>query len=266
MARRKLKKRAEDTRGKIIIGVSMLGLLVLIAIPLIIKLNEVPYDEETLCPTDRPYPHTVIMIDKTDPLTDQQEKALRTIVARIKDDMAQFEKLSIYVLDDRNYSFPESRFALCNPGTGDDASPIYQNPQLIQRRFEDLFGSKLDAALDGIQLGDTRPHSPIMEMVRNLEHLSDFGAAHNPRHLIIFSDMLQHMAAYSHYRGKFDFETFSTSDYAAIQHVDLTGVDVSIVYLIRDKTVKLQTNRHGLFWEKYFDSLGAKLQEIRPIR
>ena len=260
------KKRAKDKRGKIIIALSCIGLAILVSVPLIIKLNEIPYDEDTLCPLDRAYGHTVIMIDKTDPLTTIQEDALRNIIDRVKTEMALYEKLSIYVLDDQNYSFPQPRFALCNPGKGEDASPIYQNPRLIQRRFEELFGSKVDAALDGIQLGDTRPHSPIMEMLRAIGSLNDFSNAYAPRRLIIFSDMLQHMPDYSHHSGIPDFEEFKKTEYAAFQRVDLSGVDINLIYLVREKTAKRQTNRHGFFWEQYFTWLGATLQEIRPIR
>lgn len=266
MARRHRKKRNKDQLGKVIIAMSALGLAILITIPLLIKLTEVPYDDETFCPLDRPYPHTVIMIDKTDPLTETQEEALRNIIARIKSDMTLYEKLSIFVLDDQNYTYPQPRFALCNPGSGDDASPIYQNPKLMQIRFEEVFGNKIDTALDDIQLGDTRPNSPIMEMIRTLQNLPDFISANKPRRLIIFSDMLQHMPGYSHYRASPNFETFKETEFAKFQRADLAGVNVSIMYLVRDKTTKRQTNRHGLFWEQYFDWMGAQLQEIRPIR
>lgn len=264
MARRKLSKK--DKQGIIVMVASLLGLIVLGMIPVIVNLTSVPYDEETLCPLHEDYAHTVILIDKTDPLTETQEGLVQRLIERIKSDMLLHEKLSIYVLDDTNYSFPTAKFSLCNPGTGENASPIYQNPRLMERKFEDNFGTPLTLALDGIQLGDTRPNSPVMEMIASIAALDDFQPSDQRRRLIIFSDMLQNMPGYSHYRVTPDFASFANTDYARAQLVDMRGVQVQIVYLLRDGGAKRQTNRHGLFWEQYFDRMGAKLTEIRPSR
>ena len=264
MARRGFSKK--DKHGIFIIVGSVLGLALLALIPVILSITETPFDEETLCPMEQDYGHTIILVDKTDPLTLTQAELVRRLVDRVKTDMSIFEKLSIFVLDDLNYSFPEPRFALCNPGSGENASPLYQNSRLMERRFEEKFGEPLDKALDGIKLGDTRPNSPIMEMIASVGSLEDFHPSKEIRRLIIFSDMLQHMPEYSHYRGKPDYKSFKDTDYARRLLVDLQGVQVRIIYLVRMSAIQRQTNRHGLFWEKYFDRLGAVLDEIRPSR
>ena len=264
MARSGLSKK--DKQGVIIIVGSVLGLVLLALIPVIVSITAVPFDEETLCPKEQDYGHTVILVDKTDPLTPTQATLVRRLVDRVKSSMTLFEKLSIFVLDDLNYSFPEPRFALCNPGSGENASPLYQNPSLMERRFEEKFGEPLDKALDGIKLGDTRPNSPIMEMIASVSTLKDFQPSKENRRLIIFSDMLQHMPDYSHYSSKLDYDAFKGTDYARRQLVNLEGVQVRIIYLVRKNAIQRQTNRHGLFWEKYFERLGARLDEIRPSR
>ena len=202
------------------------------------------------------------MIDKTDPLTQSQEKRVRNWVSKIKSNMILYEKLSIYVLDDQNYSFPEASFALCNLGTGSDANTLYQNPRMMQLKFEANFGQPLDQALNGIKLGETKQKSPIMEMIANLGKLKDFQPNNNRRRLIIFSDMLQHMPEYSHYRNKIDYTTFEKSDYARNQLIDLQGFDIRIMYLKRKNARRLQNGRHQLFWEKYFDRIGATIKDF----
>lgn len=265
MAKRKALSR-KDKQGLAIICASLLGLVIIALVPIFVSVLKVPYDEETLCPSDREYAHTVILIDKTDPLTATQEDLLRRMINQIKDEMQLYEKLSVYVLDDRNYAFPTPRFALCNPGSGDNASPLYQNPRLIHQRFTEKFGQPLSDALAGIRLGDTRPNSPIMEMIASIAELKDFKPSKERRRLIIFSDMLQHMPEYSQYHAAPDFKTFADTPYARRLSVEMTGVSVRIVYLLRAGSERRQTNAHGLFWEQYFARLGARLDEIRPSR
>ncbi len=206
------------------------------------------------------------MIDKTDPLTGSQEDTLRSKISKLRNkDLQLYEKLSIYVLDDRNYAFPEPRFAFCNPGGRKHANRIYQNPELMQNKFDEVFGTPLNKALADIQLGDTRPSSPIMEMIQTVGRLRDFRPTPtHRRRLIIFSDMLQNVPDYSHYRTKPDYRIFKENSYAQRLRVDLGGVEVRIIYLLRNGARHLQTNAHGVFWEQYLESLGAQLSEIAP--
>jgi hypothetical protein len=264
VARSKLSKK--DKQGIIVGATSLLGLVVLGMIPVIVNLTSVPYDQETLCPSEGNYAHTVILIDKTDPLTKTQVGKLRRLIERTKSEMLMHEKLSIYVLDDRDYSVPAPRFALCNPGTGGNASPIYQNPRLMQIKFEDTFGEPLQNALDGIELGETRPVSPVMEMIASIADLKDFKLSDQRRQLIIFSDMLQNMKGYSHYREQPDFDAFAKTDYARAQLVEMPGVEVTIYYLKRDGGRKRQTKPHTQFWNQYFHKMGAKLIMIDPSK
>jgi hypothetical protein len=257
VARSKLSKK--DKQGIIVGATSLLGLVVLGMIPVIVNLTSVPYDQETLCPSEGNYAHTVVLIDKTDPLTKTQVGKLNRLIERTKSEMLLHEKLSIYVLDDRDYSVPAPKFALCNPGTGGNASPIYQNPRLMQIKFEETFGEPLQNALDGIELGATRPVSPVMEMIASIADLKDFKLSDQRRRLIIFSDMLQNMQGYSHYRERPDFDTFQNTDYARAQLVKMQGVEVKIFYLKRDSASKRQTKPHKRFWEQYFDRMGAEL-------
>ena len=266
----KKKKKAlskKDKQGVAIFFVAAFGLALLGGVPLVLNALSVKYNKVTLCPTEQPYDHTVILIDKTDPLTITQENALRGLVARLRDQMRLYEKLSIFVLDDRNYAFPEPRFAYCNPGNKDDASPIYQNPEMMQIRFEEKFGAPLSAALEDIQLGDTRPSSPIIEMIHSIARLRDFQPSSNSaRRLIVVSDMLQNMPSYSHYRTKPDFSKFVQSQYASNMLSDLSDIKVEILYLKWDGSQKRQTLGHGLFWEQFFKHQGAQVLDIGPQR
>lgn len=70
------------------------------------------YDPATLCPIDRSYPRTVVIVDKTDPFSDSQSIFLRAELENIRDELELFEKLAIYVLNQDNFSAPRPVFEL----------------------------------------------------------------------------------------------------------------------------------------------------------
>ena len=110
-------------------------------------------DPETLCPYSGGYAHAVILVDKTDPFSDPQKKLFRGKVLEIRQSLQTLEKLSIYVLDDKNYLAPQPVFAVCNPGSSDAANPLYQNPRLWQKRYQERFGKPLDQIVDQLTGG-----------------------------------------------------------------------------------------------------------------
>ena len=261
-----------DKHGLMILGVAGMCILGLMLVPLFLKDgNGSAVDPDTLCPRSGNYGHTVILVDKTDPFTPTQQHVLQQVIASIRDHMAVADKLSIYILDDTNYVAPQPAFALCNPGSGRDANPIYQNPQKVERVFRERFGQPLERILKPLMAANERAASPIMEMIREISTIDDFGAHGDSgpnaprRRLVIFSDMLQNMADYSHYRTRADFETFRTSQYYYGVHAPLSGVEVEIYYLVRPHTRQLQTRGHILFWEQYFRRAGAVLNFVRPV-
>ena len=84
------------------------------------------YDRETLCLTEQPLSaHTVLLVDKTDPLTDAQGVMLRRVVNKLKERISQYERFSIYLITNEVSLFSAHLISLCNPGRGDEANPIY---------------------------------------------------------------------------------------------------------------------------------------------
>lgn len=260
--KKKKKLNEKDRRGLKIFVAAGIFVLVLIMIPIFVPSGG-PYDEATLCPTDRPYPRTIVVVDKTDPFTVSQSRFLRAEIERLRDNMAQYEKLAIYVLNQDNFAAPESVFELCNPGSGKDANALYQNPTKIRLRFKKKFGQPLADLLADLITGERADRSPIMEMIRNVAYMGDFNDQSVKRRLILISDMLQHMPGYSHYRSPVNFEAFAASDYFARIKAPLPGVNVHLIYLVRRGQERNQTSKHLVFWERFFQGVGAKLVDVR---
>ena len=258
-----LTKENKTVAGYIIIGVCLVIFAVLAVSAMALKGEA--YDPETLCP-DVVMAHTIIVLDKTDFLSSDQQRFALNYINREKDKLGPSEKLSIFTLTERNYINPEPIFSKCNPGTGENASQLYQNPRKIQMRFEEFFSKPLEENMNDILSDSTGSKSPILEVIRELSLRDDFGNNVEHRTLIIISDMMQHTSKYSHYKNTVEYKLFSKKPYADEVKANLNSVNVKIVYLRRDKLGNIQGEKHLSFWEDYFNEMGAEVTDIKNIR
>jgi hypothetical protein len=188
-------KSRKDKQGiGIIIGVVVL-FLILSVLTYRLKAAANDYDQETLCRNDSEYPLLKLMIDKTDPWSVQDRGRLATLIRRIKDGLAEGERLSIYILDETGTYSSSPVFDMCNPGRGAQANALYENPRLVQERFEASFVAPLEGMLDELLRPGTAPQSPLLETFAGLKSSS----ARKER-LVVVSDMLQNSDSISFYR------------------------------------------------------------------
>lgn len=210
-------------------------------------------DEETLCPRDLTPPlQTVILIDKTDPLTETHLVALAKIINSEKDRLPRHGHLQIVVLE----SELSMRFSLCRPGDGNDANVWKENPERLQQAFEKRFAKPLNELLAQLTLGSAAPHSPIMEAIETVA--IGFAATVPTKRLIVVSDMLQNTGTISHYHQDQRAPGQKPSSIANLQ-----GVAVEILYLQRDR--RLQDQAHHEFWKAYFAASKAASLRWTPI-
>jgi len=225
------------------------------------------YDSETFCPLDGSERHTAILIDASDTLSPTQVNRVIDHVDGLRRDLDLHEWVGLYVLDEDDISLPQPVFALCNPGSGAQANPLYENPERVRRQFEQKFSRPLAEAVESLAT-DARQEqstSPILEMIRAVATDRRFSAS-SGRRLLVVSDMLQNMPAYSQYGGDFDFDAFRRLPYAEqFLNVSLLEVDVELIYLKRAHTARLQTRGHIDFWESYFDAVDASLNRVEPV-
>lgn len=258
-----LSKENKTVVGYIIIGACLVVFGVLMTSALALK--EEAYDPVTLC-RNEVSAHTIIVLDKTDSLSINQQRFIPTYINREMDNLRTYEKLSIFTLTENAYVNPDPIFSKCNPGTGKDANELYQNPKKIQMRFESFFSKPLKEDVNSILSDNTSSKSPILEMIKELSLRDDFGDDVQQRTLIIISDLMHHTSEYSHYKNSIKYEYFSKKSYAHEVATRLNSVDVKILYLLRDKLGNLQGKHHLSFWEDYFKDMGAKVARIRNVR
>ncbi len=183
---------------------------------------------------------------------------LRRVVNKLKERISQYERFSIYLITNEVSLFSAPLISLCNPGRGDEANPIYENPRKVQKYFEEHFGQPIDGVVQQLLDQETAPNSPIMEIISHLDNLTDFSSKVKARTLVIFSDMLQNVKEYSHYRHSAEFDFFKSLPYGKRVMASLRGVRVIIYYLNRADARGHQDLEHIQFWKRYFDDAGAK--------
>jgi len=258
-----LSKEKKTVIGYIIIGICIVVFGASMISALVLKGEA--YDPETFC-LDKVLAHTIIVLDKTDSLSINQQRFMLNYINKEKDKLRTFEKFSVFTLTENAYMNPDPVFSKCNPGTGENANQLYQNPQKIQMKFDRLFSRPLKENMNSLLSDNTGSKSPIFEMIRELSFRDDFGDGIEKRTLIIISDMMHHMPKYSHYKNKADYKYFSKKSYADEVAVSLNSVNIKILYLLRDKLERFQGKRHLSFWEDYFEDMGAEVTNVRHVR
>ena len=246
---------------KIILGV-VATLVAFVALLFSLKSKQQEYDAVSLCPAVPPS-HTIILIDRSDGPATSQAEQMETIVQRMKEDLQPLEQLSIYSI--ANQPSPSRHFSKCNPGSGSQANALYENPVLIQQKFDRQFGNGFDTAFEGIKNIGELPKSYIMESIRVLGSHTSFESKVKKRKLVIFSDMQQNSDLYSIVRQIPDFQDFVDRQ-TNLASLDMSGIQVEIYLLMRRKnTSEIYTNRLVEFWQQYFQKQGVYDLSFRKI-
>jgi hypothetical protein len=226
-------------------------------------------DKKTFCPVVsgklKPAGQTVILIDTSDSLSNNQKDALRIYVRRIVDTLPAGELVNIYIMDEETFRGRKPVLEICRPRDGSDASAINENEKLMRRRFNERFERPIEDAIDRISLQKGNANSPILEMIQ-IVGLSGFQKwnVDGSRHLFIFSDMIHNTDQFSLYRSaNFEFSAFRNSNYWSEIITDLSGVDVTIYQFIN----RPELQKQGLltFWRRYFSSIKGQVVEVIPI-
>jgi len=285
MSRRGRKGRQEDL-FRVLISIFILVVLASLASGAGYRwwINQPAGLDKRLCPKNGIKGHTIILIDKTDPLDrinpllNSQKAALDQLIVEVAHrhsttyqkptssemPVAVGELLTIFVLGDDYKTTPEPVFSRCNPGLGNDANIFLANQEKLESLYRREYDNPLKESQNKFASSASSQWSPIMEMLQ-LVAINGFKheAAHGSRRLIIISDMLHNSPAFSLFKQKPDFASFQNTPYFQQVRTDLAGVSVDIRYLMFSPA--LQTNSLTYFWEGYLRSTGASINSAKPL-
>lgn len=265
------KKRSTASKRKHAIGVviliSVMGIVAGLAyLRYELSASKIVLDDN-LCPETGSPEYIAILFDKTDDYNEIQQRYLRNYFQEFKRTLKTGAHVALYMIRDSRIANLDPMVILCNPESGIKASALYQNPMLLQRRWEKDFSEPLDDAIERlVTLTGDENSSPIFEMIQAMALTAFPGnTSNNPRRIIIISDMLQHTDKWSHYRGGLDFSKLKINPYFQKISTDLHGAEIEILYVRRDGAERLQTRKHALFWQEYFAAMYGNLVLIERI-
>lgn len=219
-------------------------------------------DPKTLCPSDGPLGHNILLVDKTDPMNLAQKAAFDLLVTDlVTNKTPPGYLLSIFVLGDDFVAQTKPLVELCNPGDSRGHNELTENIKQINRQYKDRFLSPIfDQSTQLLSIAPAQ-ESPILEMLQMVslnsiqKHRVD-----GPKTLIVLSDLLQNSKQLNMYRTSPTFEEFSNTSYAQKTKINFQGVDIQIHYL--QNSPSLQVDKLFRFWREYFKASGAKSLEL----
>jgi hypothetical protein len=223
-------------------------------------------DPISLCPADGPGGHTVLLVDKTDPLNFTQRQAFMVSMRLLVDkEVPTGYLLSVFTLGEDFTETAAPIMELCNPGTGSDKSDLTANLKRLREQYEGKFLNPLMTTANELSAA-TVPgaRSPIFEMLQ-LVAINGFKKrdVRGPRRLLIVSDMLHNTPQFSMYKSQVDYKQFLKLDYSAKVFLDLQDVEVELLYLVN--VPHLQTTRNARFWGDHFDRARVRRVTVRPL-
>ena len=228
--------------------------------------SPVEVDKDTLCPKAGSWSTTVVLIDVSDPLPSVAQEDVKNQIAEEVRTIPKFGLLELRLLDPK-VEGGEVLFSRCNPGDGRDLSGIIANPEQERKRFEQGFQKPLTELLASAVQAEPADTSPIMETVQWIG-VKQFAAAdqqkQKPR-LIVVSDMIQHSADYSLYKGNTDFERYRRSPSYEVLRSDLHQADVTVFYVNR-KNMPGSADSFVEFWEQWFADNNSNLVRVKKVQ
>jgi len=252
----KEERRRLDRIGWLVFGVTF---SVLAGITSLRFLLVPPATDDDMCLVDEPLvAHTVILVDRTDALSGPGEaEKFRAVVNAERNRLKTFERVSIYLITETTGASPILRFSRCNPLRGDQVDPLYRNPRLIQRQYDESFSQPLDRVVSELMEPGVAPRSPIIESIGAITRTGEFSSAVPARRLVIVSDLIEHTQGFSHYKRCEGYESiYSTAPYSDLR-VDLAGATVAVFQIARSNVDCAQGSRHSAFWMDFFARSGA---------
>lgn len=231
--------------------------------------TRVPETDDRLCPkATGPVGATVLLLDTSDPLTPKHRAELERLAGQIASEdagrmgIAPQELLAVYELT-QDPGAPKQLIEVCrplkNPKDRTWRDDIHQGRRFAERdwaRFEDALAGAFPE-----RESEPQPTSPLLETITVLTARHMPGKRGDERfrvHLVVFSDLLQHSARFSHY-GPYPEAGEMRHRYRDLL-ADLTGARISLFRLERPKYARWQTDRHYYWWTELVREQGGRIE------
>lgn len=229
--------------------------------------------DQDLCPVNEgPLGNTILLLDTSDPLTPQHREEWKRLVRDMQvppegnGEPSDFyidrgEALIVYELA-QDLAAMHPMLRVCNPGGHPDTwrwwESLFRGKAIALRRWQ-RFGETVEKMFDAPQGRAPQSQSPIIEalgvIVPRHASSSRISAGQASRtHLLVYSDLLQHSDALSHY-GSYPLP----DDIPRHLLTDLSGIEISLFRLERGAYEQWQTVDHYYWWTSLVTAFGGNL-------
>lgn len=259
---RKQKAQSDTRKGFIFIAASIAVVVALFGYAATHQQAEL---DDNFCEIGKPLSgHQIFLIDATDEISHEYVDRLQNIILQKVNTLPIGFKLTLVRLSGDKTGTPElkTEFSKCNPGQGSQYGGINDSKKKMQARWKKYFDQPLTDALIELESLNEGDSSPIIESINKLTLRPDFGQNVGERSLVLISDLMQYTSDMSQYTPGYNFEEFAKLG-EPYSNVPLDNVNVSIIYIKRNRLKALQTRAQKDFWESYFETNGAHISDFR---
>jgi hypothetical protein len=250
--------------GKAILGVALIAAAICLAaggVYTVHILKKQKFDPETLCPLEGPKAVTLILIDKTDPLTPSEQARVRGLIAAEADAVQSGGRITVKLLQQREGASETALGTaadLCNPGA--EGNPLFENPRRVAARYESAFREPIEAALASIKGAGSAPASPIARAIEETMGAVPEGPGLK---LILVSDMMEHTPEASAYSGSLT-EAALRKVIPARTRSRFKGTEVRILLLGRPRYPKQQAAAMAI-WRSFFRTASGREPDFERL-
>lgn len=269
MSRRSRRKRAQlidQSTGILLAIIALVILCMLVGFFLWVKKTTVVLDEVTNCPETGPRAVRAIIFDRTDPIKPLQGQRIRQRMKEFREGAPFGTRFDIYTVEGDAKNVLTPVLTICSPNRPEEANVIYENPELIKKRYEERFVAVLEKTIDDLLRESTRDTSPIIESMKAaaIASFGPFEQRRIPFRMTMISDMVQHMPppGYSQFRSEPNFQQLARSPAWRSLQPNLFGAEVDILYLLRPEAQRagreIQNRGHQAFWEQLISASNGR--------
>ena len=254
----------QTTGGVVLLGAVIIALAIGFYQLIVTRERHTAIDRETYCPTTGAESVTAVIIDTTDEFSLVQRTDLLNEIEKLIAAVPRFGALEIYAVGPVELEPPQPVFRKCNPGRAVEISEWTGNPKRVERDWQEGFREPVEAVLARMLAPAGAASSPILESIQwvTVNSLTAPGRSEIPRRLVLISDLLQHTAGLSLYRGTVDFASFARTPYYRRVRAPLSGIAIDLLIVRRNTRAGTQESALIRFWTDYFDAQGAKSLRI----
>ncbi|MFV0422290.1 hypothetical protein [Oleidesulfovibrio sp.] len=236
---------------------TVLGIAILIGV-LILFASVVTYVADTQSAPPPPLlHHTVLLLDRTDPLPPEINALVASRLERLKQKLPTGAMLTVAEINATSGGNLKPLIQLRKPRS--IGSMTTENVEKIASDYKQTWEQRIDALSKQLTTAVTESieTSPIMETTQRLEDLPEYSAAIPRRELIIISDMLQNSRIVSVYKNELFFSDMQHSIWP-----DFSNIHVTVYQVTRttQNNRSKQTFQLNNFWKDFFLRCGATVE------